>query len=202
MTPKEYLRVILDQVDYERGACEPTAMVGAVLPREVLAKARELARAEEIADADLPEELAERARAVLALAREAIASDQDLLSVFVDRELLIKFEIRNAIAGSAHLTMLAAGLRSEVIVAEIYKALEAAGWLRPVPVLQRPADAIAPTDERYLCPYAHSEMTPCVIRDGDKCYGIAATDNPVCVGCGRSPAQLGREPPNPWPPPH
>jgi hypothetical protein len=34
------LRVLLDQVDYTSGACTMTEMVGAVLPREVLAKAR------------------------------------------------------------------------------------------------------------------------------------------------------------------
>jgi hypothetical protein len=100
MTPKEYLQIVLDQVDYERGACRPTEMVGAVLPREVLAKAREIAQAaDEIADA-------------------------------VDRQSTIKFEIRNAIAGSAHITMLVAGLRSEFIVEAIYQALEEAGWLR------------------------------------------------------------------------
>ena len=187
MTPKDYLRVILDRVDYERGACEPTAIVGAVLPREVLAQARELAAWPE-------EELLERAREVLARARE------DPLSV-VDRQSLIKFEIRNAIAGSAHITMLVAGLRSEVIVAEIYKALEGAGWLRPAPAIHRLADTTTPTDEQYLCPYAQSEMTPCVLKDGDKCYGMEMTDDPICVGCRRSAAQLGREPPNPWPPP-
>jgi hypothetical protein len=59
-----------------------------------------------------------------------------------DRESLIKFEIRNAITGSAHITMLAAGLRSEVIVAEIFKALEGAGWLRPEPALHHLADTL------------------------------------------------------------
>jgi len=33
--------MLLDQVDYTRGACEVTEMVGAVLPRQVIEMARE-----------------------------------------------------------------------------------------------------------------------------------------------------------------
>ena len=45
MTPamdpaKQWLLTILDQVDYTAGACTPNEMVGAVLPREVIAQAR------------------------------------------------------------------------------------------------------------------------------------------------------------------
>ncbi len=35
------LRTVLDQVDYTRGACGPTEMVGAVLPIEVIRLAHE-----------------------------------------------------------------------------------------------------------------------------------------------------------------
>lgn len=41
MTCKEALQLVLDQVDYTSGACSVTEMVGAVLPKEVIAKARE-----------------------------------------------------------------------------------------------------------------------------------------------------------------
>ena len=36
------LLTVLDQVDYTRGACTPTEMVGAVLPREVIDLARKV----------------------------------------------------------------------------------------------------------------------------------------------------------------
>ena len=48
------------------------------------------------------------------------------------------------------------------------------------------------------CPYAKSNMTPCVLRDGDICYAVSPAGNPICVGCERSPASLGREPPKDW----
>ena len=48
------------------------------------------------------------------------------------------------------------------------------------------------------CPYAKSDMTPCVLRDGDVCYAMGLDDKPVCVGCGRAPHELGREPPADW----
>lgn len=41
------------------------------------------------------------------------------------------------------------------------------------------------------CDYAKSDMTPCVIRDGDMCYGGWTPATPRCVGCGRSPEQIG-----------
>lgn len=41
MDPATALRVLLDQVDYTKGACTPTEMVGAVLPREVITLCRE-----------------------------------------------------------------------------------------------------------------------------------------------------------------
>jgi hypothetical protein len=34
------LRLLLDAMDYERGACQPNEMVGAVLPVEILRRAR------------------------------------------------------------------------------------------------------------------------------------------------------------------
>jgi hypothetical protein len=36
MTAREWLQVLLDQIDYERGACRPDEMVGACVSREVL----------------------------------------------------------------------------------------------------------------------------------------------------------------------
>ncbi|MDB4871997.1 MAG: hypothetical protein JWL97_3001 [Gemmatimonadales bacterium] len=39
-TVRAALQVILDCVDYTQGACAPTEMVGAVLPKEVIEKAR------------------------------------------------------------------------------------------------------------------------------------------------------------------
>jgi hypothetical protein len=40
VTPVEALRLLLDQVDYTRGNCALTEMVGAVLPIEVIALCR------------------------------------------------------------------------------------------------------------------------------------------------------------------
>jgi hypothetical protein len=51
------------------------------------------------------------------------------------------------------------------------------------------------------CPYARSDMTPCVLRDGDICYAETLRREPICVGCERTPAELGRTPPEPWPRP-
>ena len=49
------------------------------------------------------------------------------------------------------------------------------------------------------CPYAKSDMTPCVLRDGDVCYAESfPSGKPVCVACGRTPDQLGREWPRKW----
>jgi hypothetical protein len=48
-----------------------------------------------------------------------------------DRVAAIKFEIRNAIAGMSHRTFLRAGdNNAELLVTEIYDALERSGWLR------------------------------------------------------------------------
>ena len=38
------------------------------------------------------------------------------------------------------------------------------------------------------CPRAHSDLTPCVARDGQ----MALADDGVCVGCGDWPADLLR----------
>jgi hypothetical protein len=44
LTLREALRLLLDQVDYTNGACGPTELVGAVLPRDVIALCREVAK--------------------------------------------------------------------------------------------------------------------------------------------------------------
>jgi hypothetical protein len=41
-------------------------------------------------------------------------------------------------------------------------------------------------------------MTPCVLKDGDICYAMNSRDNPICVGCERSPEALGRSRPVGW----
>ncbi len=41
MTCKEALQLLLDQCDYQSGACAITEMVGAVIPPEVLVLCRE-----------------------------------------------------------------------------------------------------------------------------------------------------------------
>jgi hypothetical protein len=43
------------------------------------------------------------------------------------------------------------------------------------------------------CPRAQSDMTPCVARDGQLAVGSTAADEPVCVGCGKNPADLLRD---------
>ena len=48
MDALEALRLVLDQVDYENGACQVNEPVGAVLPRDVLALARGVAQAKPI----------------------------------------------------------------------------------------------------------------------------------------------------------
>jgi hypothetical protein len=41
-------------------------------------------------------------------------------------------------------------------------------------------------DPAYVgCPWARSDMTPCIARDGR----LALADAGVCVGCGRSPEE-------------
>lgn len=41
------LKLLLDQVDYTRGACSLTEMVGAVLPKEVIEQCRKAIKDEE-----------------------------------------------------------------------------------------------------------------------------------------------------------
>lgn len=48
------------------------------------------------------------------------------------------------------------------------------------------------------CVYAKSDMTPCVRRDGDVCWAVNARDEPICVGCERSPETLGLHRPADW----
>lgn len=48
------------------------------------------------------------------------------------------------------------------------------------------------------CAHSKSDMTPCVIRDGAICFGMDWKDDPVCVGCGRSPGEMGVEKPTGW----
>jgi chorismate mutase len=38
------LRILLDQIDYEEGACRPNEMIGAVLPVEVLRRCKNVLR--------------------------------------------------------------------------------------------------------------------------------------------------------------
>ena len=45
--------------------------------------------------------------------------------------------------------------------------------------------------KRMKCPYAKSDMTPCVLRDGEICFAMNELEQPICVGCERTPAQLG-----------
>ena len=45
------------------------------------------------------------------------------------------------------------------------------------------------------CPYAKSDMTPCVLKDGATCWAIGSHDEPICVGCEHGPKTLGA----PWP---
>ena len=46
MTCREALQLLLDQIDFERGACSLTDMVGQCIPNGVLAKCREAVAAE------------------------------------------------------------------------------------------------------------------------------------------------------------
>jgi hypothetical protein len=48
------------------------------------------------------------------------------------------------------------------------------------------------------CEYARSDMTPCVIRDGDICYAEDGRHRPICVGCERTPEQTGVPRPKDW----
>lgn len=46
MTCREALQLLLDQIDFERGACSLTDMVGQCIPAGVLEKCREAVKAE------------------------------------------------------------------------------------------------------------------------------------------------------------
>jgi len=48
------------------------------------------------------------------------------------------------------------------------------------------------------CPYAKSDMTPCVLKDGANCFAMDSRDEPICVGCERSPKTLGVPRPKDW----
>jgi hypothetical protein len=48
------------------------------------------------------------------------------------------------------------------------------------------------------CPYAKSDMTPCVIKDGPMCWAVGDGDRPICVGCERGPKTLGVPFPADW----
>src|SRR5215472_10963137 len=48
------------------------------------------------------------------------------------------------------------------------------------------------------CEYKKSDMTPCVITDGAVCYAMNSRDQPICVGCERTPVQTGVLPPADW----
>ena len=41
------------------------------------------------------------------------------------------------------------------------------------------------------CPFKKSFMTPCVITDGPVAYCANLSDEPICVGCERTPKQTG-----------
>jgi hypothetical protein len=49
-----------------------------------------------------------------------------------------------------------------------------------------------------FCPYAKSDMSPCVLRDGAVSFAMDTRDNPICVSCGRSPKSLGIPRPAGW----
>lgn len=51
------------------------------------------------------------------------------------------------------------------------------------------------TDE---CPYAKSNFTPCVLKDGAVCFAMDSHDRPICVGCERTPEALGVDAPGAW----
>jgi hypothetical protein len=44
------------------------------------------------------------------------------------------------------------------------------------------------------CPWVRSARTPCVIRDGERCYSPHRDDpERQCVGCGAPPEAIGLE---------
>lgn len=48
------------------------------------------------------------------------------------------------------------------------------------------------------CPYAKSEWTPCVLKDGPVCFAMNRRDYPICVGCEKTPETLGVDHPADW----
>lgn len=48
------------------------------------------------------------------------------------------------------------------------------------------------------CPHAKSDDTPCVRKDGPICFAMDGKDQPICVGCERTPEQLGVDRPGDW----
>lgn len=48
------------------------------------------------------------------------------------------------------------------------------------------------------CVYAKSNMTPCVLKDGAMCFAMDSRDEPICVGCERTPEALGVPRPADW----
>lgn len=48
------------------------------------------------------------------------------------------------------------------------------------------------------CPHAKSDMTPCVLKDGAICFAMDSMNRPICVGCERTPEQLGVDTPADW----
>lgn len=48
------------------------------------------------------------------------------------------------------------------------------------------------------CPYAKSDMTPCVRKDGAICFAMDSADEPICAGCERTPKGLGVPRPADW----
>jgi hypothetical protein len=44
------------------------------------------------------------------------------------------------------------------------------------------------------CPWARSDMTPCVMREGEVCYAPSRDHSErSCVGCGAPPEAVARE---------
>ena len=46
LSPTEALLLLLDQIDYTRGACGPTELIGALIAPDILAKCRRAAELE------------------------------------------------------------------------------------------------------------------------------------------------------------
>lgn len=48
------------------------------------------------------------------------------------------------------------------------------------------------------CPYAKSDMTPCVLKDGPICFVMNSREEPICAGCERWYKTIGVERPVDW----